>query len=66
MASAKPKTVEVTLRVRVPKHWSAAHTKREIADHWYGPIYAAGPAIYDQIELYPRFTGARVIRKGKR
>lgn len=66
MSVAKPKTVEITLRVRVPANWSAAHTKREVADAWFGEIYALGPqsridGLMPEVSLFPRWSKARVV-----
>lgn len=64
----KPKTVEVTLRVRVPKDMSAAQAKAEIANNWYGEVYASYQTDnhrdgYREVVLNPRWSKARVVRK---
>lgn len=69
----KTKTIELTVRVRVPANWSPAHTKREIQNGngaWIGQIYALGPAkresyqLRDEVVLRPRWTGARLVEEG--
>jgi hypothetical protein len=68
MAAKKPKTVEITLRVRVPADWSAAHAKHEVSSAWYGEIYALGPPtqkiLREEVSLFPRWSKARVVKKG--
>lgn len=63
----KPNTVEVTLRVRVPKGMSAAKVKYEIAQAWYGEIYAnTGQGVFgEEVSLFPRWSKARTIKRGK-
>lgn len=66
---AKPKLVEVTLRVRVPKHWSAARAKHEISESWYGEVHPGAWHEGDSVHtvLYPKWSKARVVRrKGRR
>lgn len=64
----KPKTVEIVVHVRVPKHWSAAHTRKEIAASWYGEVYANDPPTWrngglgDDVSLFPRWGKARVVK----
>lgn len=60
----KPKTIEVTLRVRVPADWSPAHAKRELSHAWYGEVYAIGPDGWAQVSLFPHWRKARVIKPG--
>jgi hypothetical protein len=59
----KPKTVEITIRVRVPKGMSAKRAKYEINQSWYGSVTVDWWEGYcGEIELYPRFSKARVVR----
>jgi hypothetical protein len=66
MGVLKPKEVEITLRVRVPKWMSPAKAKYEISQQWYGKLdcYSGKPDDpYHEITLVPRWQGARVVRK---
>lgn len=68
----KPKTIEIILTVRVPKGWSASHTRREVANAWYGPIDAYGPRQRgapdwwgEETRIHPHFGKARVVEPGQ-
>lgn len=62
----KPKTVELTLRVRVPAHMTAGRVRREIADQWYGEVivlcpHPKHPDEEIEVSIYPKFKSARVL-----
>lgn len=66
----KPKTVELTLRVRVPQGMSAKEAKFAVSQQWYGEVYAYAnrnkcDLIATEISLYPRWSKARVIRASR-
>ena len=60
---SKPKTVEITLRVRAPAKASAADVRREVADDCYGKIYVGDTDRIGCDLLSPRWGAARVVRK---
>jgi hypothetical protein len=66
---AKPKLVEITLSVRVPKHMSAKDAKYWVNNSWYGSITALNKSstewspFGDEVELFPRLSKARVVRR---
>lgn len=67
--AARTKEVELTVRVRVPKDWTAAHAKREVSNAWYGEIFAIGPVrggdvFGKEAVIRPRWVGrGRIIKK---
>lgn len=73
MRKRKPrKTVEIILRVSVPGHWSAAHTRNQIKDSWWGNVDCYGPSDTPgspawwgkETTLRPRWGKARVVPRG--
>jgi hypothetical protein len=59
------KTVELTIRVNVPKRARIAHVKRAVANAWYGKIYLD---IIEECQigrgtLYPKIVSARLKRE---